>query len=114
MMEEAIDDYEERYVAFVDLLGFKAQVATAEKNPSERARLREILGVVKDILGENPYIGFRRNYFSDCIVYSAKRTREGLHEMFEATGLLTLNLLQYDVMVRGGLTAGAMPMTDSA
>jgi hypothetical protein len=26
--------------------------------------------------------------------------------MFEATGLLTLNLLQYDVMVRGGLTAG--------
>jgi hypothetical protein len=54
MMEEAIDDYEERYVAFVDLLGFKAQVATAEKNPSERARLREILGVVKRHTGREP------------------------------------------------------------
>jgi hypothetical protein len=106
MTEEAIDDYEERYVAFVDLLGFKQQVAAAENDPSERAMLREILGVVRDTLGENPYTNFRRNYFSDCIVYSAKRTVEGLYEMFEATGLLTLNLLQYDVMVRGGMTAG--------
>jgi hypothetical protein len=106
MPESAIDDYEDRYVAFIDLLGFKKQVESAERNPSERAHLIELLTLVKDTLGENPYIGFRLNYFSDSIFLSAKRTPEGLWEMFQSINMLTQNLLQHDVMVRGGLTAG--------
>lgn len=106
MNNNAPDEYEERYVAFLDLLGSKRQVEIAENNLEERKKLGEILVLVRDTLGENPHLGFRRNYFSDCIVLSIKRTPEGLAEMFHAISALTCNLLQYDVLVRGGLTAG--------
>jgi hypothetical protein len=104
--KSAMDDYEDHYVAFIDLLGFKQQVESAERNPSERAHLVELLTLVRDTLGENPYIGFRLNYFSDSIFLTAKRTPEGLWEMFQSIIRLTQNLLQHDVLVRGGLTAG--------
>ena len=107
MPDDVVDEYDERYVAFLDLLGFKRQVETAESDPSERKRLRGVLELVRDTLGENPHLGFKRNYFSDCIILSAKRTPEGLWEMFQAISALTCNLLQYDVLLRGGLTAGA-------
>jgi hypothetical protein len=106
MSDEAVEEYKERYVAFLDLLGFKRQVEIAEGDPSENRKLREILVLVRDTLGENLYFGFQRNYFSDCIVLSAKRTSEGLWEMFQSISALTCNLLQYDVLVRGGLAAG--------
>jgi hypothetical protein len=82
MSDESLEEYEERYVAFLDLLGFKRQVEIAESDPTERNKVHEILVLVRDTLGENPYLSFRRNYFSDCIVLSIKRTPEGLWEMF--------------------------------
>ena len=103
---EVEDDYKDRYVAYLDLLGFKAQVESAERDIAERAKLREILRLVKYTLGENPSIGLRFKYFSDCIVVSAERTAEGLREIFQSISALTSNLLQYDVFVRGGLTGG--------
>jgi hypothetical protein len=106
MSDEALEESEERYVAFLDLLGFKWLVEIAERDPAERRRLREVLVLVRDTLGENPHLGFRRNHFSDSIVLSVKRTAEGLWEMFQAISMLTCNLLQFDVLVRGGLTAG--------
>jgi hypothetical protein len=101
-----VEDYKDRYVAYLDLLGFKAQVESAERDPAEMAKLREILTLMRDTLGENPLIGLRFKYFSDCIAVSAERTAEGLWEMFQSICTLTFNLLQYDVFVRGGLTAG--------
>lgn len=112
MTEAALDsvdevhDYKERYVAFLDLLGFKVQVKVAEETPSQWLRLREILALVRDTLCENPAIGMRLTWFSDCIVFSADRSEQGLAEMIQAIETLTCNLLQYDVLVRGGLVAG--------
>ena len=100
------DDYKERYVAFLDLLGFKRQVELAENYHDERTKLREVLQLMKETLTNNPYIGFRFNYFSDCIVLSVNRTPEGLREMFNSISAITSNLLQHDVFVRGGLAAG--------
>jgi hypothetical protein len=100
------DEYKERYVAFLDLLGFKWQVELAEKSHDERTKLREVLRLMKETLTNNPYIGFRFNYFSDCVVLSVNRTPDGLREMFNSISAITSNLLQYDVFVRGGLTAG--------
>jgi len=104
--DEEGDDYKDRYVAYLDLLGFKTQVESAERNPVERARLREILSLVRDTLCEIPSVGMRFTYFSDCIVFSANRTADGLWEIFESIEFLTFNLLQYDVFVRGGLVGG--------
>lgn len=101
-----VDDYQERYVAFLDLLGFKVRVERAERDLDQRAKLREILSLMRYTLCESPPVDMRFTHFSDCIVLSAQRTSAGLWEMFQSIDLLTFNLLQYDVLVRGGLTAG--------
>ena len=50
---ESHEDYSDRYVVFLDLLGFKAEVERAEQNPAERQRLHDILKLVRDTLCEN-------------------------------------------------------------
>jgi hypothetical protein len=104
--QNALDDYKELYIAFLDLLGFKSQVEDAEKEPAAHDKLRAVLRLVRESLCENPSINFRLNYFSDCIVISAERTPQGLREMFNSICLLTSDLMQHDVLIRGGLAAG--------
>ena len=107
-----IDDVEpasvciDRYVAFLDLLGFKDEVEQAERAPARWPRIQEVLRLVKDSLCEAPTVDMRLTSFSDCIVISAARTALGLSEMIASINALTFNLLQYDVLVRGGFTAG--------
>jgi len=105
--QSVVGEYEDRYVAFLDLLGFTALVEAAEREPNERARLRESLRLMRDTLGEHPGLGLRHTYFSDCIVISARRIPEGLWEVFHSIEVLTFNLLSCDVLVRGGVAAGA-------
>jgi hypothetical protein len=100
------DDYQELYIAFLDLLGFTSQVEDAKNDPVAHKKLRTVLHLVRESLCENPSISFRLNYFSDCIVLSGDRTPQGLGEMFHSILTLTSNLMQHDVLIRGGLAAG--------
>lgn len=104
--QEVGDDYKDLYIAFLDLLGFKSQVEDAENDSTAHEKLRTVLSLVRDSLCENPSTNFRLNYFSDCIVLSGERTPQALLEMFHSICLLTSNLMQHDVLVRGGLAAG--------
>jgi len=106
MSDGPVDDYKELYIAFLDLLGFKTQVETAETDPVAHEKLRTVLQLVRESLCEVPSINFRLNYFSDCIVLSGERAPHGLLEMFRSICLLTSNLMQHDVLIRGGLAAG--------
>lgn len=99
-------DYRDRYVAFLDILGFRSFVESAESKPKERARLQEVLNLMRDTLCQNPAIDMRFTHFSDCIVISIERTAQGLLEAFQSIDILTFNLLQFDVLLRGGLVAG--------
>jgi hypothetical protein len=101
-----VDNYRERYVAFLDLLGFKVLVEAAEKDAKERERLREVLERLSQTLCNNPRLGMRFSYFSDCIIITADPTPEALWDIFHSIGTLTRNLLQFDVFVRGGITRG--------
>lgn len=98
--------YRDRYVAYLDLLGFKTLVARAEGDAAENQRLLRVLELMRDSLCTNPALGMRFTHFSDCVVLSADRTPEGLWETFQSIHVLTFNLLQFDVLLRGGLTAG--------
>lgn len=96
----------QRYVAFMDILGFKKLVERAEQDPQVMKDLLEALGFIKETLCEAPRVEMRVTRFSDCIIISAIRTQEGLQEMWNSIEMLTSNLLQIDVLVRGGLAAG--------
>jgi hypothetical protein len=103
---DLVNDYRTKYVVFLDLLGFSALVERSGTDVLERHRLVEALKLVRDTLCENPSIDFRFTYFSDCIVLSAENSPQALWQIFQFIELLTCNLLQYDILVRGGLTVG--------
>ena len=100
------DTYREKYVAFVDLLGFKRLVAEADPWPEKRWQVLKLLDLLRTTACENPSIGMRLTQFSDCVILSADRTVPGLAQMFASVEWLALNLLQHDVLVRGGLALG--------
>jgi len=106
------DDYRQSYVAFLDLLGFKAAVDEADSDPAKQSFILEILHLVKDTLCENPHTRMRLSYFSDCLIASVDRTPRGLYELIVSISTLTVNLLQRDVLVRGGLAAGGAHHSD--
>lgn len=101
-----VNEYRERYVAFLDLLGFKVLVEHAETDQIERERLTEALDRLRRTLCNNPAIGMRFTYFSDCIIVTAERSPRGLWELLTSLSTLTCNLLQHNVLVRGGMTLG--------
>jgi len=103
---DLVNDYRTKYVAFLDLLGFRALVKRSGLDVLERHRLVEALKLVRDTLCEDPSIDFRFTYFSDCIVLSAEHSNRALWQIFQAIEVLTCNLLQYDILVRGGLAVG--------
>jgi hypothetical protein len=103
---DLINDYQEKYVAFIDLLGFSQLIAKVGADVMERHRVIEALKIVKDTFCHNPAIDMRFTYFSDCIVLSAKRSPHALWQIFQSIELLTLNLLQHDFFTRGALVVG--------
>ncbi len=103
---DLVNDYREKYVVFLDLLGFRELVRKIGQDVLERHRVVEALKLVRDTLGQDPAIGLRFTHFSDCIVISTDHTAHALWEIFRSVELLTLNLLQYDIFVRGGLSVG--------
>jgi hypothetical protein len=100
------NEYKERYVAFLDLLGFKVLVDAAERVAQEQERLKEVLQLLSQTLCNNTRLGSRFSYFSDCIIISSDATPESLIDIFHSVEILTRNLLQFDVFVRGGITRG--------
>ena len=57
--ENPADDYRERYVAFLDLLGFKVLVEAAERDDKERRRLQEVLEHLSQTFCNNLSRGMR-------------------------------------------------------
>jgi hypothetical protein len=103
---DLVNDYPTKYVVFLDLLGFSDLVKRSGADVLERRRLVEALKLLRDTLCENRATGFRFTYFSDCVVISAEHTPAALWQIFQSVEILTCNLLQYDILVRGGLTVG--------
>ncbi|OUC15059.1 MAG: hypothetical protein B0A82_08910 [Alkalinema sp. CACIAM 70d] len=105
--------YEDRVVAFVDILGFGALVIKADKDPDFRRQIYEALRNVSvfkvpTILGTH----FKAQNFSDSLIISAANTAEGLWHVLFSLSDLTINLLEIGVLVRGGVTIGGIHHDD--
>lgn len=100
------DCYREKYVAFVDMLGFSKLVQSTADEPSKRGQIVAAMDRLSVSTCENPALGLNLSYFSDCIVISSDRTEQGLYEIIESLTTIAENLLQIDILVRGGLTLG--------
>jgi hypothetical protein len=100
--------YHEKYIAFIDMLGFSRMVLSAADDPAQRRTIIDSIERLKDTACDSPETGLLITYFSDCVVISSERSERGLFDIIRSITFIAENLLQIDVLVRGGLTVGSI------
>jgi hypothetical protein len=114
--------YSERYVAFVDILGFSAHVRQSEHSLSEAQKLVNIMDRIsnrwadKGLLITHTVLGddFKSQSFSDCTVLSEAATPKGLHYLLLMVTQFALDLLANGFLFRGGIAKGALHHSNNA
>jgi hypothetical protein len=124
MIEKTDTDnvYSDRYVAFIDILGFSSHVHQSEHSPSEAEKLVRIMNRISErwsypalqstheVLGED----FKSQSFSDCTVLSEAATPKGLHYLLLMVTQFALDLLANGFLLRGGIAKGPLHHSDNA
>ena len=103
--------YEQRVVAFIDILGFSSLVRDADKNPSLIEKIYFALELGKDPSRGLPTetkgkIDYKQHAFSDSIVISSKPSEEGFWHMLGSAAALSLSLSMEGIYTRGGIRIG--------
>lgn len=103
-------DYQERVVAFIDVLGFAELVRRSDTNPTVRAKVRNLIAVNK--LFEQfarEFLGFAEAaFFSDSFVLSMPQPDARALFMIREVGYLCRYLLLQGLPCRGAITTGSL------
>jgi hypothetical protein len=114
--------YSERYVAFIDILGFGNIVRRSVQSPEQAEALVQIfdrmhkrwsdqgLQATHEHMGED----FRVQSFSDCTVISEAATPKGLMYLLLMVTQFSLDLMVSGFLVRGGIAKGLLHHSDQA
>lgn len=122
--------YSNKFIAFVDILGFKQMVEASAKDESMLDRLIEmtdVLGIHSELSHHEvfgpitcpcaPYIqkdlDFRVTQISDCVVISSEISPSGLINLVSGCWKISVRLLQSGILCRGFVTAGKVYHTES-
>ena len=109
---EGAEGYGEHYVAFLDVLGFKALVTRADKRRTELKTVLASLAGFRDVLGRYGASSIQYSQFSDSVIVSAPRSEVGMTYLFEACVQISAQLLKEGVLVRGSIVMGNVLHTD--
>jgi hypothetical protein len=100
--------YIEKYVGFIDMLGFRNFVQSADASAEKREALAKVIGIFRTTIGAHETFGTRVTQFSDSLVVSSDRSEPGLYAVLSGCTWLALNLVQYAVLIRGGIAIGGI------
>lgn len=122
--------FEEKFVAFVDILGFKNLVTAAENGTglplTELTQLLEQLGTQDDVLRvkksgpttcpQSPYINrdldFQLTQISDCVIVSSEISPAGAIKIINHCWGAVIQLMTKGIMCRGYISKGSVYHTD--
>lgn len=112
--------YEDRYVAFIDILGFSELVKRTESEPEFIEKLATILEALKASeelskkreQGNAKDHGLRISSFSDCILLSANSNNIGSCVLAVTCIHLCLQLLSHGIFTRGAISPGKLIHTN--
>ena len=110
--------YEERIVAFIDILGFSNTIKKTVNSGEELNNLGSALTYVHDYFNsvrvdyEDPSI-LQLSQFSDSIVISVEMQHSlEMTAIFKHLKMIQVNLLYRDILLRGGIVKGKLIHTD--
>lgn len=98
--------YQDRYCAFVDILGFRQLIDRLKAESGQFESLRSLLARVHGAKSGNPDVqdsDFRAQSISDAVAVSTLPTRAGLADIFRALQLLAVDLLVEGYFIRGAV-----------
>jgi hypothetical protein len=107
-------DYEERYCAFIDVLGFSQLLSSLDSSAIDFQKVREVLQFThySPSLFFTKFISegtdFRYQSISDAVCISTKPSSQGLGEIFNAVEQLSFALLTEGFFVRGAVVKGRL------
>ena len=108
--------YETRYVAFLDILGFKNMVEQSTESQDILNQINDALNYTNKVQHDNyhgflPQVEFGKQVttFSDSIVisYNTSTPGGGFHVLLDLVHI-SINLLDIGILVRGGVTVGQL------
>jgi hypothetical protein len=99
--------YEERYCAFIDILGFRGLIDRLNEGATPLQALRELLSKVHNPPQANvsalPRSDFRAQSISDAVAFSAACNAAGLGAVIHSVNRLAVDLLQQGFLIRGAI-----------
>jgi hypothetical protein len=98
--------YEDRAIAFIDILGFSALIQRDEIYKVRNGL--KLIGTHVARLEALPQTPIVTSTFSDTIVLSARNDAEGLPYLVHATAALVAELLLRGILCRGAVTTGKL------
>ena len=98
--------YKIKFVAFVDLLGFRRTIEQSADDPIRQKRISEVLATFQRTACENEAHDICLTGFSDNLVMSAAVTPYALDALLGMIGQIARNLIQKDILIRGGISLG--------
>jgi hypothetical protein len=111
----ANETYQDRYCAFVDVLGFKELISDLDKGRIRFEQIREVLRFAHEPHRDpfSPGFGFhgadiRHQSISDAVCISALPSAAGLMHVFNALQTLCLTLLRQGFFTRGAVVKGRL------
>jgi hypothetical protein len=110
--------YEERYVAFIDILGFRELIGSLGKGMPYQVILELLREVHEPPRLDTPTSavdgakiasgGFRAQSISDAVVLSADLEPWGLYHLCYSISQLAITLLERTIFIRGAITKGML------
>ena len=100
--------FEKRCVAFLDILGFRARVKEAEKNPQKAQTLDQALEKISKLgtAKEHFIDSVKVTIFSDSVVISVNDDIDEIKLLIERLTIMLWTLMLDGIWMRGGLTIG--------
>ncbi len=110
-------DYEDRFVAYVDIWGFKKLIerSVGPCRLISPEQIKEILewakpaGTDQIVLGDIGDIsesGHIMTQFSDCVVITVSKTKQGIMHLLHHVARIGYRLFRFQIICRGGITRG--------
>ncbi|MEK3977302.1 hypothetical protein MKZ20_21955 [Psychrobacillus sp. FSL K6-2684] len=116
------EQYEERVIVFIDILGFREHINLSVKEPDYFIKLRDVLNYISSYQKKNYGDGFRAQkdigkevtVFSDSVVISYPVELPGsVYYLLMDIIYLQLDMLQAGILFRGGVTVGKLCHDDN-
>jgi hypothetical protein len=114
LLEHAMADpqYDRRYCAFIDILGFSELIQTLDRGDTSPEFMRDLLSKVHNPpstnAGEMPDADFRAQSISDAVAMSGATNASGLGAIIHSINRLAVDLLKQGFFIRGAIVKDSL------